>query len=86
MFKEFGTIADRLKNAGKIRESAEKAAESLAQIQVEGSAGGGTVTAKVSGKLQIVAIRIDPKLLADSFVVPDDALADVAAPYRRQAK
>jgi DNA-binding YbaB/EbfC family protein len=65
MFNQFGNLADMIKNAGKIRESAEKAAESLAQLQVEGSAGGGTVTAKVSGKLEIVAIRIDPKLLTD---------------------
>ena len=28
----------------------------------------------------------DPKLLADSFVVPDEALAAVPAPYRRLAK
>ena len=28
----------------------------------------------------------DPKLLADSFVVPDEALADVPAPYRRLAR
>jgi DNA-binding YbaB/EbfC family protein len=65
MFNQLGSLADMLKNSGKLRESAEKAAESLAQLQVEGSAGGGTVTAKVSGKLEVVSVKIDPKLLAD---------------------
>mgnify|MGYP001144876008 CR=1 FL=1 len=61
MFNQFGNIADMIKNAGKLRESAEKAAQNLAQIEVDGSAGGGTV----NGKLEVISIRIDPKLLAD---------------------
>ena len=65
MFNQLGNFADLIKNAGKIRESAEKAAENLAQVQVEGISGGGTVTAKVNGKLEVLSIRIDPKLLAD---------------------
>jgi len=54
-----------MRNAGKIRESMEKATESLGQLQVEGTAGGGVVTAKVNGRLELVGVRIDPKLLAD---------------------
>jgi DNA-binding YbaB/EbfC family protein len=65
MFSQFGNIADMLKNAGKLRESAEKAAEELARTQVEGMSGGGTVTVKVSGKFEVVSVKIDPKLLAD---------------------
>jgi DNA-binding YbaB/EbfC family protein len=65
MFNQFGNLADMIKNAGKLRESAEKAAESLGQIQVDGMSGGGTVTAKVNGKLEVVSVKIDPKLLAD---------------------
>src|SRR5262249_27034290 len=52
-------------NAGKLRESMEKATESLGQLQVEGTAGGGVVTAKVNGRLELIGVRIDPKLLAD---------------------
>ena len=65
MFNQFGNIADLLKNAGKIRESAEKAAENMAQVQVEGVSGGGTVKATMNGKLELLSVRIDPKLLAD---------------------
>lgn len=65
MFGNLGNLADLMRNAGKIRESVEKATESLGALQVEGSAGGGVVVAKANGKMEIVSIRIDPKLLAD---------------------
>ena len=39
--------------------------ESLSQVEVEGDAGGGAVTVKVNGRLEVVSVRIDPKLVAD---------------------
>src|ERR1700722_19544448 len=54
-----------MRNAGKIRESVEKATEALGQLVVEGSSGGGAVVAKVNGKMELLSVRIDPKLLAD---------------------
>ncbi len=65
MFGNLGNLADLMKNAGKIRESVEKATEALGQLQVEGSAGGGVVTAKANGRMELLSVRIDPKLLAD---------------------
>lgn len=65
MFSNLGNLADLMKNAGKLRETMEKATESLGQLQVDGTAGGGVVAAKVNGRLELVSIRIDPKLLAD---------------------
>lgn len=65
MFNPLGGLGDLMKNAGKIRESMEKAGEALGKLQVDGTAGGGAVAAKVSGKLELISIRIDPKLLAD---------------------
>ncbi|QEH35066.1 Nucleoid-associated protein [Aquisphaera giovannonii] len=65
MFGQLGNLAELMKNAGKIRESMARATESLGQVQVEGTAGGGAVTAKVNGRLEVVSVRIDPKLLAD---------------------
>jgi DNA-binding YbaB/EbfC family protein len=58
-------FADLLRNPGKVREALEKALEPLGRIEVEGSAGGGAVTAKVNGRLEVVSVRIDPALLAD---------------------
>ena len=65
MFNQLGILADLMRNAGKLRESFEKAFESLGQLEVEGSAGGGTVTVKANGRLEVVSVRIDPKLVAD---------------------
>jgi len=68
VFNNLSNIADLMRNAGKLRETVEKATESLGQIQVEGTAGGGVVTAKANGRLELVSVRIDPKLLADGDV------------------
>jgi DNA-binding YbaB/EbfC family protein len=65
VFGNLGNIADLMRNAGKIRESVEKATEQLGAVQVEGTAGGGSVVAKANGRLELVSIRIEPKLLAD---------------------
>ena len=65
VFNQLGKLADLMRNAGKLRESVAKATESLGQLQVEGTSGGGAVTAKVNGRLEVVSVRIDPKLLAD---------------------
>jgi DNA-binding YbaB/EbfC family protein len=65
VFNKLGMLADLMGNAGKLRETFDKAFESLGQIEVEGSAGGGTVMAKVNGRLEVVSVRIDPSLLAE---------------------
>jgi nucleoid-associated protein EbfC len=65
VFNKLGMLTELMRNAGKLRETAEKAFESLGQLVVEGDSGGGAVTAKVNGRLEVVAVRIDPKLLAD---------------------
>lgn len=75
MFNNLGNLADLMRNAGKLRESVEKATEALGQVQVEGTAGGGVV-AKVNGKLEVLSVRIEPKLLADGDV---ELLEDMVA-------
>jgi len=68
MFNPLGGLGDLMKNAGKIRETMEKAGEALNRLQVEGTAGGGAVTAKVNGKMELLSVRIDPKLVTDGDV------------------
>ena len=65
MFNNLGNLADLMRNAGKIQEAVKNATESLGQVQVEGAAGGGAVEVKANGRLELVSVRIDPKLLAD---------------------
>jgi nucleoid-associated protein EbfC len=82
MFNNLGNLADLMRNAGKIQESIKQATEQLGQIQVEGDAGGGAVSAKANGRLEIQSIRIDPKLLADGDA---ELLEDLVASAVNQA-
>jgi DNA-binding YbaB/EbfC family protein len=77
VFNQLGMLAELIKNAGKLRESV----ESLSQLEVEGSSGGGAVTVKVSGRLEVVAVHIDPKVVADgdAELLEDLVLAAVNA-------
>ncbi len=65
MFGNLGNLADLMRNAGKIRETVEKATEALGQLVVEGSSGGGAVVARANGRMELVSVKIEPKLLAD---------------------
>jgi hypothetical protein len=65
VFENLGDMAKLMRSAGKLRETVEKATETLGQLQVEGTAGGGAVTVKVNGRQEVLAVRIDPTLLAD---------------------
>jgi len=65
VFGNLGNLAELMRNAGKIREAVSQASETLGQLQVEGTAGGGAVTAKANGRMELISVRIDPKLLAD---------------------
>ena len=63
-----------LQQVGQMQEEMQKAQEELAHETVEASAGGGMVTVKANGSLEITEIRIDPKAID-----PDDPelLADM---------
>lgn len=65
MFGNLGNLADLMRNAGKLRETVEKTTESLGQLHVEGTAGAGAVVARANGRMELISVRIDPKLLAD---------------------
>jgi DNA-binding YbaB/EbfC family protein len=78
VFNRLGMLADLMGNAGKLREAFDRALESLGQVEVEGDAGGGTVRAKVNGRLEVVSVHIDPKLLGDGDVELLEELVTVA--------
>ncbi|BCJ26758.1 YbaB/EbfC family nucleoid-associated protein [Actinocatenispora sera] len=56
-----------LKQAQKMQEQLASAQEELADTEVKGAAGGGLVTATVTGSAELRSIEIDPKV-----VDPDD--------------
>lgn len=56
-----------LKQAQQVQARLQKIQEELAEKTVEGSAGGGMITAVANGKSEIVQVKIDPEV-----VDPDD--------------
>lgn len=59
-----------MKEAQKMAAQMQKAQESLAEIEVEGTAGGGAVRVRATADGQILSVTLDPDLLTD--VEPDD--------------
>jgi len=72
-----------MKQAQKMQQQLMAAQEQLAQASVEGTAGGGLVTATLSGNGELTELRIDPKA-----VDPDDieTLQDLVVAAVRDAK
>lgn len=56
-------LQELLKQAQKMQEQLALAQQELAEIEIKGSAGGGLVTAVVSGSAELRAIEIDPKVV-----------------------
>lgn len=54
-----------MKEAQKMAAQMQQAQESLAEIEVEGSAGGGAVTVRATGDGRILSVTLDPDLLTD---------------------
>lgn len=63
MFKELGMLAGLLGNKGKLQEEIAKFQQSVAQITAEGTAGAGYVTVKVSGKMEVLSVRISEEAM-----------------------
>ena len=57
---DFGNL---MSQANKMRKEMARVQESLKQRVVDGTAGGGMVTAQVNGALELVSIKVDPEVL-----------------------
>lgn len=79
MFKEMGNIMSLLKNQGKIQEEMQKFQASVAALTAEASVGAGYVTVKVSGKQEVLSVRIsdDAMRLNDRELLEDLVTAAV---------
>lgn len=58
-----GNMNQMIKQAKKMQEQMEKMQAELKEKVVEASAGGGAVTAKVSGKQEVLEIKIKPEVV-----------------------
>ena len=82
-------IGGLFKQAQQLQEKLASVQEELGGRTVEASAGGGMVTAVVTGKLEVVQVRIDPSLLAapvDADMLQDLVVAAVNEAIRAAQK
>lgn len=63
MFKGLGNMASMLKQAQEMSGKMKEMQESLANLKVEGSAGGGMVVVEASGQKKILSVKIEEGLL-----------------------
>lgn len=75
-----------LQEAQKMQEQLTSAQEELAEAQVQGTAGGGLVTATVSGTGELVDLAIDPKAVdVDDAAETAETVADLVLAAIRDA-
>ena len=83
--KGLGDIGNLMKQAKKLQQELEKAQAEIAELRVEAAAGGGMVTAVVTGQGGLADLKIEPEV-----VDPDDVdmLVDlvIAAVQEAQSK
>ena len=79
MSKAFGPLGDIMKQAQQLQERLGQIQEQAAARTVEATAGGGMVTAVVTGRLEVTSLRIDPDVLksGDVEMVQDLVIAAV---------
>ncbi len=77
----FGDLGKMLALAQKVKTELPAMKEKLAASEFNAEAGGGAVSAIVNGKMQIVALKIAPELLADgdAELLADTVKAAIAA-------
>ncbi len=68
MSKSFGPLGNIVKQAQELQERLGQIQEQAAGRTVEATAGGGMVAAIVSGRLEVVKLRIDPEVLKSGDV------------------
>ena len=70
-----GGLGNMMKQAQKLQEGMQKAQEEIAQLEVEGSAGGGMVKVTMTGRHEVKKVSIDPAVLSDDADMVEDLVA-----------
>jgi DNA-binding YbaB/EbfC family protein len=85
MSKGLGSLGNIVKQAQELQERLSQLQEQAAARTVEASAGGGMVTAVVSGRLEVVSLRIDQQVLksGDAEMIQDLVIAAVNQGIRK---
>ena len=58
-----GDIGNMMKHAMDLKSNMESLKAALAEERIEASSGGGMVTVVMSGKLEVISVKIDPEII-----------------------
>ncbi len=70
-----GGIGGMMKQAQKMQEDMQKAQQEIANIEVEGQAGGGMVSVVMNGRHELRSVNIDESLMKDDKDMIEDLVA-----------
>jgi nucleoid-associated protein EbfC len=80
-------LADIMKQAGQMQARMADMQKKLESLSVNGQSGGGLVKVKMTGKMQVTSIEIDPSLLkADEKEIVEDLLVAALADAKGKAE
>ncbi len=81
-----GQIAGLMRQAQQMQENMKKAQDALADILVDGAAGGGLVKVTMSCKYDVKRVQIDPSLFDDDRDMIEDLVAAAFNDAQRKAE
>jgi DNA-binding YbaB/EbfC family protein len=86
-FEPMPDFLGMMKQAAQLQSKMQAMQDELGQIEVEGSSGGGLINVRISGKMEVKAVRIDPSLMkAEEREVLEDLLVTAFNDARRKAE
>ncbi|MBD3754296.1 MAG: YbaB/EbfC family nucleoid-associated protein [Gammaproteobacteria bacterium] len=83
MFGGKGGLGNLMKQAQEMQKNMQKAQEEIANMEVNGEAGGGMVKVTMTGKHELVKVEIDDSLMDDKEMLEDLFAAAVNSASRR---
>ncbi len=83
MFGGKGGLGNLMKQAQEMQKNMQAAQEEIAQMEVNGEAGGGMVKVVMTGKHELVKVEIDDSLMDDKEMLEDLFAAAVNSAARR---
>lgn len=81
-----GQLAGLMRQAQQMQENMKKAQDELANLEVEGAAGGGLVKVTVTCRNDVRRVHIDPSLLEDDKDMLEDLVAAAVNDALRKAE
>ncbi|HKQ47442.1 MAG TPA: YbaB/EbfC family nucleoid-associated protein [Phycisphaerae bacterium] len=85
MFGSLGDLAGLMKQAKQMQSKMKEMQETLANARFEADSGAGAVTATVSGKLELVGLKISPSAVTDDVELLEDLVKSAVAAAQRKA-